>query len=100
MTQAQNEAIPEKITYTLGGLEPREVQFLVDMIATVSQPMVVTQPIYAKITGQIQAQDQAREAAKNQKKNAPSGADQPAATKPPASQQPPKPNAARRSKTK
>lgn len=100
MTQAQNEAIPEKITYTLGGLEPREVQFLVDMIATVPQPMVVTQPIYAKITGQIQAQDQAREAAKKQKQEAQCGVDKPRGAQPAASPQPPKPNAARRSKTK
>lgn len=97
MTQQQQPAAPEKVTYTLGGLEPREVQFLVDMIATVSQPLVVTQPIYNKITSQIQAQDKAREEAKQRKLAKP---EPPQGAQPAGAGQPPKPNAARRSKTK
>lgn len=100
MTQAQNGAAPEKITYTLGGLEPKEVQFLIDMIVSVNQPLMVTQPIYQKIVGQVQAQDKAREEAKQQKQATKGGTDSPQGCSPVAPPQPHKPSAARRSKTK
>jgi len=100
MTQAQNGAAPEKITYTLGGLEPKEVQFLIDMIVSVNQPLMVTQPIYQKIVGQVQAQDKAREEAKQHKQVTKGGADSPQGSSPAAPPQPHKPSAARRSKTK
>lgn len=67
MTQNQQGAAAPKISYCLSNLAPNEVQFLIDMIANVPQPLVVTQPIYQKIVSQVQAQDKAREEAAKKK---------------------------------
>jgi len=100
MTQNEQGVTAPKISYCLSNLEPKEVQFLIDLIVNVPQPMVVTQPIYQKIVGQVQAQDKAREEARQQKQVTKGGADSPQGSLPAASPQPPKPSAARRSKTK
>lgn len=68
MTQNEKGAAAPKISYCLSNLEPKEVQFLIDLIVNVPQPLVVTQPIYQKIVEQVQAQDKAREEAAQKKK--------------------------------
>lgn len=94
MTQNEQGATAPKISYCLSNLEPKEVQFLIDLIVNVPQPLVVTQPIYQKIVGQVQAQDKAREEAAQKKKADADGKKEP--SPPPA----PKAPGPRNSKTK